>query len=374
MDFKINKEQKEYINEVIKFAKENLNDEKDLEAFSREQWRKVSEFGILGITLPEEYGGMAESYMIAAQVVEALGYGCINNGLTFVINNHIWVAQNIIYHYGSPFLREKYLKRMTSGELIGAFALTEAEAGSDAFSLTTIAEEEDCYILNGSKVFVSNGAIADVFVVIAKTQCGNDIKFTAFVVEKEFEGLSKGAELEKMGLNSCPICEIIMDNCRVPKENVLGVVGQGSSIVTSILEWERIYEFVPHIGAMRRILEQCCEYVNTRKQFNKHIKEYQQVSSKIAEMKMRIELAETYMYKIADLKDKKKSAFMEASVFKLFVSESYVETCKDAMQIFGAYGYSKEYGLEREMRDALASTIYSGTNEIQRNTIFNMTM
>jgi alkylation response protein AidB-like acyl-CoA dehydrogenase len=373
MDFKIDKEQKEYIKEVIKFAKENLNEEKDLDAFSMEQWRKVSEFGILGITLPEEYGGMEESYMTAAMVVEALGYGCINNGLTFVINNHIWVAQNIIYHYGSTLLREKYLNRMTSGELIGAFALTEAESGSDAFSLSTTAiEEEDCYVLNGSKVFVSNGAIADVFIVIAQTQCGKDKKFTAFVVEKGFEGFSTGPEMEKMGLDSCPICEIIMDNCRVPKENVLGVVGRGSSIVTSILEWERIFEFVPHIGAMHRILDRCCEHVNTRKQFNKYIKEYQQISSKIAEMKMRIELAETYMYKIADFKDRKKSAFMEASVFKLFVSESYVETCKDAMQIFGAYGYSKEYGLEREMRDALACTVYSGTNEMQRNTIFNM--
>lgn len=373
MEFSLTKEQKEYRQEIINFAKEHLNNPDYLETYSEEMWKQVSDFGLLGLTIGEEYGGLGESYETAALVFETLGYACKNNGFIFVVNNHIWVSQNLIYLYGSEQLKQKYLPTMVTGEKIGAIAITEAESGSDAFSMTTKAvEEDDCYVLNGTKMFISNGPIASRFIVFAVTEEEPDKKITAFVVEREFEGVSTGPDIEKMGLNACPTSELILKNVRVPKENILGKVNRGSLILTNAIEWERCYEFAPHVGVMKRIMEQCLEQANGRKQFGRPISSNQAVSHKIADMQIKIELAELMLYKIAWLKDKKRSAYKETSVFKVFVSESYIQTCKDAMQIFGAYGYTKEYDMEREMRDALACSIYSGTNEMQRNTIFNM--
>ncbi len=373
MEFQLTKEQKQYKREIINFAKKNLNEEEYLEKFSEEMWKKISEFGFLGMTIGEEFGGLGESYSTAAVALEALGYGCENNGFVFVVNNHIWVSQNLIYLYGQQQLKEKYLFDMVEGKKIGAIAITEAESGSDALSMDTFAREEgDHYVLNGSKMFISNGPIADVFVVIAVTQKEPVKKYTAFVVEKTFEGVHVGKDMEKMGLGSCPTSELTFIDCKVPKENILGNLHEGSSVLTNALEWERCYEFAPHVGAMQRVMEKCIEYVNTRKQFGKPIKEYQAVSHKIADMKVSIEMARLMLYKIAWLKDNKRSAYVETSMFKLFVSEHYIQTCRDAVQIFGAYGYTKEYPLERELRDALACSIYSGTNEMQRNTIFQM--
>lgn len=372
MDFSITKEQKAYRQEIIDFARENLNDSRYLEEFSSEMWRSVSEFGLLGITLDEEYGGLGESYETAAIVFETLGYACKNNGFIFVINNHIWVSQNIIGLYGSKELKDKYLPIMVTGEKIGAIAITEAESGSDAFSMTTNAVEDgEDYILNGAKMFISNGPIADIFIVFAVTQ-ETPKKITAFVVERDFEGVSTGKDIEKMGLNACPTSELILDHVRVPKENILGKLNNGGSIITGALEWERCFEFAPHIGVMQRIMEECIKQANGRKQFNRPISENQAVSHKIAEMQASIEMARLMLYKIAWLKDCKRSAYLETSIFKLYVSENYIKTCRDAIQIFGAYGYTKEYDMERELRDALACSIYSGTNEMQKNTIYSM--
>ena len=345
MDFSLSKEQKEYRKEIIHFAKENLNDSEYLEKYSKEMWEKVSEFGLLGLTIGEEYGGLGESYQTAAVAFEALGYACKNNGFIFVINNHIWVSQNVIYLYGSKELKDKYIPEMVEGKKIGAIAITEAEAGSDSFGMSTKAvEEDDCYVLNGTKMFISNGPIADVFVVFAVTETEPVKKYTAFVVERNFEGVHTGEDIEKMGLGACPTSELILENVRVSKENILGKINEGGRILTSAIEWERCYEFAPHVGVMQRIIESCLEQVRKR----------------------------LMLYKIAWLKDKNRSAYMEASIFKLFVSESYISACRDAVQIFGAYGYTKEYELERELRDALACSIYSGTNEMQKNTIFKM--
>lgn len=373
MDFSITKEQQEYRKEIIDFSRNYLNDEKYMESFSMDMWKKIADFGVLGITVGEEYGGLNESYLTAAIMFEAFGYGCKNNGFIFMVNNHIWVSQNLIYLYGSEFLKKKYLPDMVAGKKIGCIAITEADAGSDAFNMDTKAEErDDCYVLNGSKMFISNGPIADIFVVFAVTEREPGKKITAFVVEKAFEGIEVGKDIEKMGLGACPTAEVVFRDCKVPKENILGSFNQGNILLTNALEWERLYEFVPHIGAMQRIKEQCIEHVYSRVQFGKKISEFQAVSHKIAEMETSIEMARLMLYKIAWLKDNGKSAFKEASIFKLFVSEHYIKTCREAVQIFGAYGYTKEYGVERELRDALACSIYSGTNEMQKNTIFNM--
>jgi alkylation response protein AidB-like acyl-CoA dehydrogenase len=370
MYFDFNEEQNIYREEIISFSRNNLNDRKSLTSFSPEMWKKVSDMGLLGLTISEEYGGMNESYETAAVVIEALGYGCINNGFVFVINNHIWVAQNLIYLYGSKYLKDKYLHNMVKGDQIGAFALTECDAGSDAYNMKTKAvEKENCYILNGSKMFISNGTIADIFIVLAVT---NSDQIIAFVVEKTFKGVKTGKEIEKMGLEACPICELMLENCEVPKENILGSIESGKMILMSALEWERCYEFAPHVGAMQRIMEACITYANSRKQFKRSISDFQAVSHKIADMKKNLELSKLMLYKIAWLKDQGGSAFTETAIFKVFVSENYIQACKDALQIFGAYGYTKEYDIERELRDSLACSIYSGTNEVQKNTIFQM--
>lgn len=372
MDFAYSKEQKMYRREIINFAKEHLNKEEYLETFSQEMWDKVSEFGLLGLTIGEEYEGLGESFQTAAYVFETLGYACKNNGFIFVINNHIWVSENIIYLYGSKELKDKYIPQMVNGSKIGAIAITEAQSGSDAFSMITTAKEDgDSYILNGSKMFISNGPIADIFVVFAVTS-EDPKRLTAFVVEKEFAGVKTGPDIKKMGLNACPTCELILENVRVPKENIIGKLDSGSSILTAAVEWERCYEFAPHVGVMQRIMERCIEQAKGRKQFGKPIAEYQAVSHMIADMKSAIEMSKLMLYKIAWLKDHKRSAYAETSIFKVFVSEHYIKTCKDAMQIFGAYGYTCEYEIERELRDALACSIYSGTNEMQRNTIYTM--
>ncbi len=373
MDFTLTKEQKEYRQEIIDFAREHLNDSRFYEEFSRDMWKKVSDFGLLEITIDEEYGGLGESYTTAAIAFESLGYACENNGFIFVINNHIWVSQNLINVYGSNELKEKYLPAMIKGEKIGAIAITESEAGSDAFSMVANAVEDgDDYVLNGTKMFITNGPIADVFIVFAVTMEAPVKKITAFVVERNFEGVSTGKDIEKMGLDACPTSELILNNVRVPKENILGKFNFGSNILTGALAWERCFEFAPHVGVMQRVMEECIEQAKSRKQFGKPIGENQAVSHKIAEMAVSIEMSRLMLYKIAWLKDQKKSAYLESSIFKLFVSENYIKTCRDAMQIFGAYGYSKECGMERELRDALASSIYSGTNEMQKNTIYNM--
>ncbi|WP_028517510.1 acyl-CoA dehydrogenase family protein [Ruminococcus flavefaciens] len=373
MNFELTKEQKQLRREIISFAKEKLNDEKYLEVYSPEMFQAVADFGLLGITVGEEYGGLAESYLTTAVAFEALGYACENNGFVFTVNNHIWVCQNLIYLYGSEELKKKYMEDMVAGKKIGAIAITEADSGSDALSMRTTAKEEgDHYILNGRKMFISNGPIADVFVVYAVTESEPYKKYTAFVVDKTCEGLKVGKDIEKMGLGACPTSELVFDNCKVPKENILGAYNNASIIMTQALEWERLYEFVPHIGAMQRVMERCIEQVKMRKQFGKSIGENQAVSHKIADMKSSIEMAKLMMYKIAWMKDMKKSAFLETSIFKLFVSEAYIRTCREAVQIFGAYGYCTEYKLERELRDALACSIYSGTNEMQRNTIYGI--
>lgn len=371
MEFNLTQEQKELKKDVIEFAENNLNDPEYKESFSKEMWKKISEFGLLGITIEEKYGGLGESYLTAAVAFEALGYACKNNGFIFAVNNHIWVAQNLIYLYGSELLKDKYLTSMTAGKRIGAIAITEAESGSDALSMTMRAEEDgEDYILNGSKMFISNAPIAEIFIVFAVTR-QNPKEITAFIVEKDFAGFKVGKDIDKMGLGACPTAEITLENCRVPKENILSHMN-GATLMTLALEWERIFEFVPHIGVMQRVMELCIEHVSNRKQFGQPISKYQSVSHKIADMQVSIEMARLMLYKTAWLKDNKRSAFKEASIFKLYVSENYIKTCRDALQIFGAYGYTKEYEIERELRDALSSSIYSGTNEMQKNTIFNL--
>ena len=262
---------------------------------------------------------------------------------------------------------------MVDGEWIGAMCISEADAGSDARAMRTKAElTENGFRLSGTKAFVSNGVVADVFVVFAKCQYNGAERIGAFIVDKMLEGVHIGKNMEKMGLDSCLMSEVHFNNCEIPIANVLGDIDAGENIMKSALEWERCFEFASHLGTMKRVMEACVKQAQQRKQFGHLLSEYQAVTHKIADMRMKMELGRLLLWNIAWKKDQKKSVYLEAAIFKLFVSESYIQTCRDAMQIFGAYGYTKEYPFEREMRDALATSIYSGTNEMQRNTIYEL--
>ena len=357
--------------QVEDFAKAELNN--DSEDFNLELWKKCADFGILGICMEEKYGGLGESYLTAAMVMKALGYACNNSGFVFAISNHLWVCANLIQLFGNERQKERYIPPLINGSSIGGFALTESDSGSDALSMKTYAEKvEGGYVINGSKMFISNGPIADLFVVIVRTGKRKQINgYTAFIIPSNTQGFKVGKTIEKMGLKACPMSELTFDNCFVPDENILGNPGVGS--INSAMEWERCFEFASHIGAMRRMMEESIAYAESRIQFDQKISVNQSVSNKIADMRVSIEMSENLLYKIATMKDLKKNAFLEASILKLYVSENYVKTCMNAVQIMGAYGYTKEYMAERELRDAIGSTIYSGTSEIQRKIIYQLT-
>lgn len=373
MDFTILPEQDALREEIIRFARTHLNHEESFTVFSKEMWRSTAEFGLFGLCVPAEYGGLCESYLTAALTMEALGYACHNNGFIFAVTNHMWVGLNLILLYGSAEQKARYLPEMIEGKRIGAMAISEADAGSDANAmLTTAVQDGEEYVINGSKIFISNGTNADVLIVFANCADNGRKQVAALIIDKENDGVHVGANIKKMGLDSCPMAEISFTGCRISKRNLLATVEAGDSIMKSALEWERCYEFASHVGTMQRIMEMCLKHVQERKQFGKPLSEYQAITHKISDMKVSIEMARRMMYDIAWRKDLKKNAYLEASIFKLYTSEAYIKTCRDAMQIFGAYGYTKEYGLEREMRDALACSIYSGTNEIQRNTIYTL--
>ena len=375
MDFSWSDEQLAYKQSVIKFAKNELNQasiERDRKSlFDKALWKKCADFGLLGISIPETYGGCRTDTMKALLAMEGLGYGCRDNGLCFGINAHVWTAQLPIYLFGSEEQKRKYLPKMCSGESIGADAFTEPEAGSDVFSMSTRADKIDGgFRLNGTKRFISFGPVADVFMVFATVDPSlGKWGISAFLVEKETPGLQVSSAWEKMGLRSIPMSDIILDNCWITRESLLGKEGGGVGISQSSLEWERCFILASQLGAMERQLEEAVAYARGRKQFNQPIGNFQSVSNRIADMKLRLETARLMLYKVAWLKDQDRSAMMEAALLKLHLSESFIDSSLDAIRIHGGYGYMTEYEIERDLRDAIGGVIYGGTSDIQRNII-----
>ncbi len=274
--------------------------------------------------------------------------------------------------FGNESQKEEYIPYICNGERIAAQAITEADAGSDVNAMRTKAKKNDNgYTINGTKLFISNGPIADFVVVFAVT--GNIssslFRISCFIVDKDVEGFDRSKPIEKMGLNTLQNCELIFIDCKIPHAKLIGREGQGIVIFNEIIELERILLFAAHVGTIERLLKKCVDYTKIRRQFGKTIGSYQSISSKIARMKVKLELGKLILYKAAWLKSKIRRANIESSILKLFISESLKETCIYAIQIHGAYGYMKEYEIERDLRDSIASTIYSGTSEIQINII-----
>ena len=276
-----------------------------------------------------------------------------------------------ILRYGTEAQRQQYLPRLCDGSLIGANAATEPDAGSDIFSMRTRAvRQDDMYVLNGTKMFVTNAPVADLFVAYATLDPALGVAgITAFIIERDTPGLTISRRLHKMGLRTSPMAEVIFDDCRVPVGQRLGREGRGVEVFDCSMEWERGCILASCLGVMRRQLEECIKHARTRKQFGRPIGKNQSVANKIVDMKVRLETSRALVGRIGELKDQNRPAMLESAMAKLHVSQSFVQSSLDAVQIFGGYGYMTEQQVERDLRDAVGSSLYSGTSEIQRNII-----
>ena len=303
--------------------------------------------------------------------MEGLGYGCHDQGLLFSINAHMWTNSIPILTFGTHDQKKKYLPGLCDGQLIGANGVSEPGAGSDVFSMRTrVVQEANGYVLTGTKIFVTNAPVADLFAVYGTLDPKRGaLGICAFIIEKGTPGLSVGKKMDKMGLRTSPMAELVLDNCHVPEIARLGREGRGGEVFNCSMAWERACILATCVGTMRRQLEKCIEYARTRKQFGQPIGKFQSVANHIVDMKLRFETARLLIYKVGWLMHTGKSADIDAAMAKLYVSESYVKSCLDAIQVHGGGGYMTELEIERELRDSVGSTLYSGTSEIQRNII-----
>lgn len=372
MDFSLSAQQRELKEEAIAFARRELDkdlaEREEAGEFSPHAWRACARFGVQGLPVPAELGGGGADILTTVLVMEALGYGCHDNGLIFSLNAQLWSLELPLVKFGTPAQQQAYLPGLMSGDLIGVHAMTEPDSGSDAFSMRTRAERQgDCYVLRGTKLYITNAPVADVVLVFAADPGKPRMTgISAFLVEKGTPGFSVSRGLDKMGLRTSPMGEIVLEDCLVPAGNRLGAEGAGMAIFNSSMAWERTCIMASAVGAMQRQLEACVEYARVRKQFGQPIGKFQAVAGKVADMYLRLEAARLLVYQAAWLGQQGKPVLAEAAAAKLFASEAWVASSLDAVQVHGAYGYMRESGVERDLRDAVASTIYSGTSEIQR--------
>jgi alkylation response protein AidB-like acyl-CoA dehydrogenase len=341
------------------------------ETFNLDGWRRCAEFGVLGMPIPEQHGGLGLGLSALLAVMEGLGYGTRDQGLLFSLNAHLWTNSIPILQYGTDRQRAAYLPGLSNGSLIGANAASEPDAGSDIFSLRTRAVRDgDSYVLNGTKMFVTNAPVAHLFVSYATIDPAlGPMGITAFIVEREAPGLTISRKLHKMGLRTSPMAEVIFEDCRVPVAQRLGREGRGVEVFECSMEWERGSILASCLGVMRRQIEECVRHARERTQFGKPIGKNQSVANRIVDMKVRLETCRPLVYRLGELKDRQQPAMLEAAMAKLYVSQCFVQSSLDAIQIFGGYGYMTEQQVERDLRDAVGSGLYSGTSEIQRNII-----
>ena len=351
--------------EVKPLAQEIDEDER----FPDETVEKMKQYGFLGIPFPKELGGQGCDTLTYVLCIEELSKVCATTGV--IVSAHTSLGADPIKKFGSPELIEKYFRPMAEGKLIGAFGLTEPNAGTDAAGQQTKAVlEGDHYVLNGSKIFITNAGKADVYVVFAMTDKSKGTRgISAFVVEKDFPGFSVGKKELKMGIRGSSTCELIFENCIVPKENLLGKEGKGYGIAMKTLDGGRIGIAAQALGIAEGALEEAVKYVKERKQFGKSIAGFQNTQFVIADMYSKIEAAKLLTYKAALAKDSQEVFSVEAAIAKLYASETAMEVTTKVVQLFGGYGYTRDYPVERMMRDAKITEIYEGTSEVQRMVI-----
>jgi len=372
VDFDWSSEQLALRDSVIAFARQALQDDlvhREREGgFPRALWARCAEFGIQGLPFPEEYGGGGADPLTAALAMEALGSACRDGGLLFGINAQMWSVQMPILTFGTAEQRRRYLAPLCAGTLIGAHGMSEPGSGSDAFALRTVAERRGgCYVLNGSKTFVTNAPVADLFLVFATVERAKGVLgVTAFLVDRDSAGLRVGPTIEKMGLKTSPMAEVVFEECIVPAENILGREGRGASIFNDSMEWERSCLLATILGAMVRQLDECVRYARERQQFGKPIGEFQLVQAMLADSRTEAYAARCMVVDAARRKDAGEQVSTEASCCKLFASEMVGRVADRAVQIHGGAGYIADYGVERFYRDVRLFRLYEGTSQIQQ--------
>lgn len=375
MDFSISDEQRKLCDEARRFATNELvvnTDNSGLPApYSVQTWKKCADLGILGLPFPERFGGSDMSILTTLLVMEALGEGARDYGLLFSLSAQMWSVQMPIWEFGTEEQQQRYLAKLNRGEIIGAHGMSEPNSGSDAFSLRTSAiREGDSYVLNGSKTFVTNAPTADVFLVFANIDPPSKFMgITAFLVDADTPGLAVGKPFKKMGLVGSPMSEVSFHNCRIPGSALLGKERGGMKLFNSSMEWERACILACNLGGMSRQITECVSYANERVQFGQPISANQAVSHKIVDMRVRLEASRLLLYNVAVKKDAGEDAQMESAIAKLFLSEAWVKSSMEAIQIHGGYGYMSEFPFEQDLRDAVGGKLYSGTSEIQKNLI-----
>jgi alkylation response protein AidB-like acyl-CoA dehydrogenase len=361
--------------DALAFAREHLaNDPRDRDRagkFWLEGYRACGQRGYPGFCVPADHGGRGVSFPETVAAMEGLGRGCPDTGLVFALNASLWTVAMPISQFATDAQRRRWLPGLSDGTIVGANAASEPDAGSDIFGLQTRATREgDGWILNGRKTWITAAPAADLFLLFATTDpTRGALGITAFLIPADTPGFKVVRTITKLGMRTAPMGEIHLNECRLPADALLGREGRGARIFQYALEWERGAILAPMIGTMRRQLERCVEFARTRKQFGQPISKFQAVSHRLVDMAVRLESCRPFVRAFAHAKAAGRDGLTEASMAKVHVSECFLQNSIDAVRTLGAYGYSEDAGLERDLRDSVGGVLFSGTNDIQRNII-----
>ena len=372
MNFAFTTEQRDLHDRVCAFARGRLNPMlRAAPDLSRELWSACGEFGLLGLSVPAAHGGLGLDALTTAIALEAFGYACDDMGLVFSVAAHLLSVLMPIAEHGTDAQRERVLPRACRGEWIGGNAITEANAGSDAFALSTTATQSgDEWIISGTKTYVTNGPVADVLLVYAATrESAGPLGISAFLVERGTPGVRVGKPFEKMGLARSPVASVYFEECRVPSSQIVGRVDRGASIFNRSMAWERACLFAAYVGRGQRLLEATIEHVRTREQFGKSLAKNQAVAHRVVDMKLRLEASRLLLYRACWLLANGEASAADIALSKLAVSEAAIASSLDAVRLHGGAGYLEETGIAAHLRDAVPSAIFSGTSEIQREIV-----
>ena len=373
MNFHFTEDEKDILNMLHDFAVKEVApiaaEVDENERFPEETWRKLAEMGMMGVPYPEEYGGAGLSYVSYISVAEELAKYCATTSV--MVSAHTSLCTWPIYAFGTEEQKQKYLPDLCSGEKLGAFGLTEPGAGTDAAMQKTTAEDKgDHWVLNGTKIFITNAGFADTFVVFAMTDKSLGTKgISAFIVEREFPGFRVGAHEKKMGIRGSSTCELIFEDCIVPKGNLLDEVGKGFKIAMMTLDGGRIGIGAQALGIAQGAIDECVKYVKERVQFGKRLSQFQNTQFELADMQCKVDAARLLIYRAAQAKQDGEPYSHLAAMGKLYASEAASDVTRRCLQLVGGYGYTREYPFERFMRDAKITEIYEGTSEVQKMVI-----
>ncbi len=373
MNFHLTKEQALFEQMIRSFAEKEVKplaaEVDEQERFPEETVAKMARVGLLGIPVPSELGGAGGNNVMYAQAVEELSVACATTGV--IVSAHTSLCIAPILESGTPEQKKKYIPRLASGEWLGAFGLTEPNAGTDASAQqTTAVEDGDNFIINGSKIFITNAEYAHVYIIFAMTDKSQGVKgITAFIIEKGTPGFSFGKKEKKMGIRGSATSELIFENCVIPRENMLGKVGKGFGIAMKTLDGGRIGIAAQALGIAQGALNETVKYIKERKQFGKPLSAFQNTQFQIADMQTRISAARMLVRSAAFKKDQGEKFSADAAMAKLYAAEVAMEVASKAIQLHGGYGYTREYPVERMLRDAKITEIYEGTSEVQKMVI-----